>query len=150
MATDTSSFVATHLIEGLSHVMPEDQQAKLAPYAERAARAGSNKTAEWHRAYKCAKWAEQIVSLPAHNHLVAESKKALEAIKEIEETVGSEIGDLLELPLGISVSPEFEAEITWVYEAVHVAEKVANKVGWDAVPWEQLVEDVLSVTDPTG
>jgi hypothetical protein len=146
VATDTSSFMITHLVQGLSHVMPEAEQAKLGPYSERAAHAGSDKTAEWHRAYKCAKWAEQIVSVPAHHHLVAEIERALEAVKEVEETIGGELGDVLEVPLRIAVSPKFEAEITWVYEAVHVAEKVANKVGWEAVPWEQLLDEVLQIS----
>jgi hypothetical protein len=150
MAEDRSSFIISHLISGLSHVMAEDEQTKLAPYERQAAEAGSEPTAEWHRAYKCAKWAESTVSLPAHHHLVAEAAKAIEVVTRVEKTVGAEIGDLLEVPFaaGFSVSPRFEAEITWVYEAVHVAEKVAAKVGWDHVPWQQLLVDVLSV--PTG
>ena len=125
--------------------MPEEERAKLKPYADRAAHAGSGNAAEWHRAYRCAKWAEEVVSVPENNHLVGEAHRALEAVKEIEQSIGAELGNVIELPFGWSVSPEFELEIAWVYEAVHVAEKVAAKVGWDQVPWQGLVEDLLRI-----
>jgi hypothetical protein len=144
MSDDNSSLIISQLIKGLSDGMPEEERAKLAPYEARGAEAGSDKAAEWHRAYKCAKWAEQTVSIPAHHHLLAEAEKAVEVVKEVEKTIGGELGDVLEIPIGWAVSPRYEAEITWVYEAVHVAWHVAEKNGWDAVPWQALLDDVLS------
>ena len=149
------------LLKGLSDAMPAEQRAKVEPYEARASRAGADPGLEWQRAYKCAKWAEQIVSLPDHNHLLGEASRAIEAVREMEKTIGAELADLIELPFasregamlsmslgggrGYPVSPRFEAEIEWVFEAVHVAEKVAGKVGWDAVPWQALVDDMLAV-----
>lgn len=162
MAEDRSSSIISALISGLSHVMPEGEQAKLAAYAPKAAEAGSEKTAEWVRAVKCARWAEQIVSIPEHNHLAVEARRVIEAIRELEKTFGAELAHLMEVPFssgagaslsaslggqsGYPVSPRFEAEIEWVYEAVHVAEKVAAKAGWEAVPWEELLTDMLNVS----
>jgi hypothetical protein len=145
MPGDSSSFMIMHFLSGLEHAMPEEQRAALTPYSERAAHAGADKTSEWHRAYRCAKWAEKIVSVPENNHLVGEAHRALEAVKEIEQSIGAELGNMIELPFGWSVSPEFELEVAWVYEAVHVAENVAAKVGWENVPWQELVEDLLRI-----
>ncbi|MHB8463544.1 MAG: hypothetical protein ACYDH6_16390 [Acidimicrobiales bacterium] len=143
MSGDESSSMISGFLTGLRHAMPPEEQAKLDPYDRQAAVAGSDKTAEWHRAYKCAKWAVQIVALPQHHQLLAEVQKAVEIVREVEKTVGGEIGNL-----SSSVSPRFEAEITWVYEAVRVAARVAGKTGWDAVPWQDLVTDMLSVEHP--
>jgi hypothetical protein len=156
-----ASFVLTHLIDGLKAALPESERPKLAVYEEAAKRAGANETAEWHRAFTCAQWATQVVGLPAHSHLRRGADKAIEAVKQVAQTIGAEIGDAASasgltdlvvslnanrgaLPDRVSVSPKMEAEITWVYEAVHVAEDVAHEIGWDAVPWPQLLDDVLN------
>ena len=161
MTDDRSSFVITSFLQRLADVMPEEERAKVAPYERRAAVAGSEQKAEWQRAYKCAKWAERIVALPAHRHLAAEAERAIEALKEIEKTLGAELPDLNDVPFssgpgatlslalgggkGYPVSARLEAEIEWSFEAVHVAEKVAAQVGWGKVPWEALVEEMLAI-----
>jgi hypothetical protein len=144
-ASDTSSFMVSTLIESLRNSLPESELAKLAPYERQAIQAGSDPTAEWHRAFACARWTEEIVALPAHHQLGSEARKAVQIVKEVADTAGWEMINLGRLPRGIGVSPRFEAELTWVTEAVHVAERVAANVGWQAVPWEKLVQDVLNV-----
>lgn len=147
MADDNASFMITHLLTGLGHAMPADQQANLVPYQEQAAVAGSDPTVEWHRAFLCARWAKDTVDTPEHGHLRGEATKALEVVKEIEKTIGGELTDLIQLKtMTVSVSPKFEVELTWVYEAVHVAANVADEAGWDAVPWAALVSDMLSTS----
>jgi hypothetical protein len=148
--SDPGSFMISSLIKQLRKKLPESERAKLAPYYDRAYQAGSDPTAEWHRAYRCAQWAEQIVSQPTHHHLTAEAERALEVVREVKKTIGSELLDLELLPLGQSVSPRFQAELTWVEEAARVAEKVAAKSGWEAVPWEQLLQDMLKIGPATG
>jgi hypothetical protein len=144
-ASDTSSFMVSTLIESLRDSLPESELAKLAPYERQAIQAGPDPTAEWHRAFACARWTKEIVALPAHHQLESEAHKAVQIVKEVADTAGWEMINLGRLPLGIGVSPRFEAELTWVTEAVHVAERVAAKVGWPSVPWEQLLQDVLNV-----
>lgn len=139
------SFVVTHVIGALRDAMPEEEAAKLAPYEERASVAGSGDAAEWHRAYRCAQWAAEIVARPAHTHLAGELRKALEVVKQVEEVVGGQVSNFFEIPYGQALSPRLETEITWVYEAVHVASRVADKVGWDEVGWPALLEDLLAV-----
>ena len=148
---DQPSFIVTHLIDGLRDALPEAEQARLAPYAARAATAGSDETAEWHRAYRCARWAADVVATPAHSGLTGELRRVLEVVKEVEETVGGQISNFFEIPYRQALSPRLEAELTWVYEALHIAEKVAARVGWDQVDWEQLLDDLLAIpTDGTG
>jgi hypothetical protein len=142
---DQPSFIITHLIDGLRDVLPEPEQAKLGPYQARAATAGADETAEWHRAYRCARWAADVVSTPAHTGLAGELRRVLEVVKQVEETVGGQISNFFELPYRQALSPKMEAELTWIYEAVHVAEKVAGKVGWDAVGWQGLLDEVLAI-----
>ena len=88
----------------------------------------------------------------------------MEAVKQVAQTLGAEIADASNatgftdlvvylnvnrgaLPDHVSVSPKLEAEITWVYEAVHVAADVAKEIGWDEVPWQQLLDDVIHASD---
>jgi hypothetical protein len=153
--------MTVHLLKGLSDAMPPDRRAALDPYQARAATAGDDPGLEWQRAYRCAKWADRVVALPAHHHLVADARRAVEAVREVEKTIGAELADLIERPFasgeganlslswgggkGYPVSPRLELEIEWVFEAVHIAEKVAAKAGWDAVPWPDLVEEMLAV-----
>jgi hypothetical protein len=149
---DQPSFIITHLIEGLREVLPEADRPRLAPYEARAATAGSDETAEWHRAYRCARWAADVVAAPAHSGLTGELRKALQVVKQVEETVGGQISNFFELPYRQALSPKMEAELTWIYEAVHVAENVASKVGWAQVGWEGLLDEVLAipVAPPSG
>jgi hypothetical protein len=145
-ASDASSFMISTLIESLHDRLPESELPKLVPYERQATQVGSDPIAERHRAFACARWTERIVALPAHRHLGAEARKAVQIVKEVADTAGWEMINLERLPRGIGVSPRFEAELTWVTEAVHVAEQVAAKVGWPAVPWEELLQEVLKVS----
>ena len=140
-----SSVIVSSAIKALHEVLPSAETPKLVAFHEQALTAGADPKAEWHRAYACARWADQIVALPAHHHLGADAARALEIVREVGVTIGAEIRDIEYLPFGRSVSPQFQTELAWVYEAVHVAEKAAEKSGWDAVPWEQLLHNMLDI-----
>jgi hypothetical protein len=142
---DRASVVILTAITALHEKVPPSETAKLVGYQQQALIAGSDPTAEWHRAYACARWADQIVAMPTHHHLAADAARALEIVRELGVTFGAEVRDLEYLPFGKAVSPHFQIELTWVYEAVHVAAKVAEKIGWDALGWEQLVQSMLDI-----
>ncbi len=144
----TSSFMITTLIDRLSEMLPTEEGQRLGPYQRRAAHAGSDHAAEWHRAYRCARWAVRVASQDAHSHLQAEAKAAFEIVREIEKAVGSEILDLESIPVGHAVSPRFEVELAWVEEAARVAEGAAAKSGWGSVPWEDLLRELLDDQKP--
>jgi hypothetical protein len=137
------SQVITTLLDELAKHLPPDE---LVDYRQRAATAATSSGAEWRRALACAKWATNVASLPAHSGFAAEAKKAWEIVKQVEKTIGGELTDLLQVPANFyQVSPSFEAEITWVYEALHVAERVAGDSSWDAVPWRDLLDRVIAI-----
>jgi hypothetical protein len=142
---DGSSVIISTAIGAFREHLPTSEISKLASYQAKADLAGADPAAEWHRAYACARWADQIVAIPEHSHLAAHAKEALEIVREVGVTLGAELRDFGYLPLGKAVSPRFQTELAWVYEAVHVAQKVAEKNGWDAVPWEPLLEEMLAI-----
>ena len=150
-AAEASSFVLDHLLAALGDAMPAGQREKLAPYGARAAHAGTDPAAERRRALRCAEWADEIVAIPAHSHLAKLARRAREVVRELGRTASSEIADAQLLVYWrdhAAVSPEVAAEATWVAEAIHVAKAVADQVGWEEVPWESLIEDLLAVTAP--
>jgi hypothetical protein len=129
----------------LNKVLPASERQRLSDYEQEATTAGSDRASEWHRALRCARWAEQVVSAPEHNHLVTAAERALEVTEEVAETIGWEAIDLTRIPFGRGVSPRWEAELRWVEEAVDVARQVGEKSGWEKVPWEQLVQELLEI-----
>jgi len=143
--TARPSFMLSHLIDGLGEALPESERSDLAAYEERAAKTTSSKTAEWKRAFRCAKWSEEIIGLPTHRHLAADAERSLEAIRLVEGTAATALGQLVPSPW--HVSNEFAVEITWVYGALRIAERAAATVGWASVPWRRLLDDLISIRD---
>lgn len=143
------SFVAMHLIDGLRKSLPEDRLQGLVPYEQRAASLGSDPSDERRRAYECAKWAAAMVADPSRPGVVRFAEKALEAVKEALKAVDAELGAELDRIVAVVFrmpevdgSPDDAPELAWVVEAVTVAQKVAATDGWDAVPWERLLDTV--------
>lgn len=147
MPGDDASQVVTTLLVELSKLLPDSERAKLDSYSDRAAAARDTGRAEWLRAYACAKWATDAATLPSDSSPVGSLKKALEVVREVGKSISGELTDLFEIPMGWAVSPSFELEMTWVFEAIHVASEVAEKIGWPQVPWEDMVQAVLRVPD---
>lgn len=52
------------------------------------------------------------------------------------------------LAVADGVGPAHDVEIQWVDAAVAVAVAEAERVGWDDVPWEDLVRSVLQPAPP--
>ena len=143
---DDSSFVITHLLDGLAQAIPDAERARLAAYRTRAQQAGSDRSAEWHRAFRVARWATDMAAVPARSAVGRFLRQAAEVVKQVEELIGSEVTNAVDLALlGPSVPVAVEAEIAWVHEAVELARAVAEKEGWDAVSWAGLVEELLAM-----
>jgi len=142
--TSGKSVMIATLIDRLNRALPAAERPRLDPYREQASGAGSQPTAEWHRAYRCARWAVQVASQSADTRLRADARRAFEVVREVKASVGAEILDLERLPAGHAVSPRFEVELAWVEEAAQVAEHAAARDGWTSVPWEPLLRDLLA------
>ena len=139
----TSSFMITTLIGRLNESLPSTEHEKLHVYQRLAAGAGSGHAAEWHRAYRCARWAVRVASQDEDRHLRSDAKAAFEIVREIEKALGAQVLDLESIPAGHVVSPRFEVELAWVEEAARVAARAAEKNGWSSVPWEDLLRELV-------
>jgi hypothetical protein len=140
-----ASVVVSAAIKAFQETLPAETTPALVELHEQALVAGADPRAEWHRAYACARWAEKLVAMPTHRHLAVHARRAVEVVREIGITFGAELRDLENVPFGRSVSPRFETELAWVYEAVHVANAVAEKSSWDDVPWQDLLREMLAI-----
>lgn len=156
MAHETStgsSPIIEGLMNGLREVLPKDEQPVLAAYAERA---GSTKPhGDLHRAWHCLHWAIEVTELPKHSHLSGAGVRLKETYKAWQDVVlGAEFGSDVKLGTGNpsqeikgdqKIGPGEDIELLWVGEAVAVAKSAAERSGWDAVPWEKLLQEVLEI-----
>ena len=156
MAHETStgsSPIVEGLMNGLREILPDDEQPKLAAYA---ARAGDAKPrGDFHRAWHCLHWAIQVAEQPTHSHLSGVAVHLKETYKAWQDVVfGTEFGSDVKMGTGNpsqeikgdqKIGPGEDIELLWVGEAVSVAKGAAEKSGWDTVPWESLMDEVLEI-----
>jgi hypothetical protein len=156
MAHETStgsSPIIRGLMNGLREVLPEEKRARLAAYIERAE--ATRPRGDFHRAWHCLHWAIQVTEQPAHSHLTDVSVRLKESYKAWQDVVlGTEFGSDVKMGTGNpsqeikgdqKIGPGEDIELLWVGEAVSVAKSAAEKSGWDAVPWEKLLQEVLEI-----
>jgi hypothetical protein len=137
----------------LRAAMPEPERQKLEQYWAQADDATPK--GDFHRARRCLHWAIAVAEMPEHSHLAHVSAHIKETYKAWQDIVlGTEFGTRVEHGKGPEghdiagdqrIGPGEDIELLWVGEAVSVAKAAAEKSGWDKVPWEQLVRDVLSI-----
>jgi hypothetical protein len=156
MAHETStgsSPIVLGLMNGLREVLPADEQAKLATYSERAGEAKPR--GDFHRARHCLHWAIEVSEQPKHSHLSGVGTRLKETYKAWQDIVlGAEFGSDVKMGTGNpsqeikgdqKIGPGEDIELLWVGEAVSVAKDAAEKSGWDSVPWEDLMQQVLEI-----
>jgi hypothetical protein len=152
--TTGSSPVTKTLMLDLRAAMPEDERPKLEQFWAQADAATPD--GDFHRARRCLHWAIAVAEMPQHSHLAHLSTHLKETYKAWQDIVfGSEFGTRVkrgtgpeghDIKGGQKIGPGEDIELLWVGEAVSVAKAAAEKSGWNDVPWEQLVKDVLSIT----
>src|SRR5580692_11470877 len=156
MAHETStgsSPVVTGLLNGLREILPKDEQPTLAAFAEQAE--GSEPRGDLHRAWHCLHWAIEVSEQPKHSHLSGVGIRLKETYKAWQDIVlGTEFGSEVKAGKGNpsqeikddqKIGPGEDIELLWVGEAVSVAQSAAEKSGWNDVPWEGLVQEVLRI-----
>lgn len=157
MAHETStgsSPIVKGLMNNLEEVLPEDQRAKLEAYSVQAESATPK--GDLHRARYCLHWAIKVAESPEHSHLSGLATRLKETHKAWKDIwLGAEFGSQVEIGRGVAghdikgdakTGPGEDIELLWVEEATDVAKSAAEKSGWDSVPWEQLVQEVLKIT----
>jgi hypothetical protein len=135
--------IISYFVREIGSSLPAPEKAKLGTYA--AAVTNTTHHGDFRRAWHCAEWAVQMAerSSDSHSgHLV----KHLEEIRKLQKDTifGAEFG----IATVDGVGPGEDAEIQWVDDAVAVAKSEGNRVGWDSVPWEDLLKEMLAVVAP--
>jgi hypothetical protein len=140
-------------MNNLEAILPEDQRAKLATYSQQAEE--SSPKGDFHRARYCLHWAIKLAESPEHSHLSGLATRLKETHKAWQDIwLGAEFGYQVErgrsgpghdIKGDQKIGPGEDIELLWVEEATDVAKAAAEKSGWDAVPWEELVQEVLKV-----
>jgi hypothetical protein len=156
MAHETStgsSPIIAGLLNGLREILPKNEQPKLAAYAEQAGNAKPR--GDLHRAWHCLHWAIKVTEQPKHSHLTGVAVRLKETYRAWQDVVlGSEFGSDVKLGTGNpaqeikgdqKIGPGEDIELLWVGEAIAVAKSAAEKSGWDSVPWQGLVQELLEM-----
>ena len=132
--------IIEYLVEQLDLVLPEADKARLAGYADAVAR--STHHGDLHRAWRCAGWAVDLAERSAHSHL-GEVTHALKEKHKLwkDSWFGAEFG----IMKADGVGPGRDIEIQWVDDAAAIAASVGRESGWDSVPWEALLTELLAV-----
>jgi hypothetical protein len=156
MAHETStgsSPIVKGLMNNLREILPSDQQSRLGGYTQRAEAASPK--GDFHRARYCLHWAIKTAESADHPHLsglAIRLKETHEAWKDI--WLGMEFGSEVETGKGQAsqeikgdqkIGPGEDVELLWVEEATDAAKEAAEQSGWDAVPWEELLQKVLEI-----
>ncbi len=140
-------------MNNLRQILPEDQLQTLEGYSQQAE--ASTPKGDFHRARLCLHWAIKVAESPEHSYLsgiAIRLKETHEAWKDV--WLGAEFGSEVEIGKGNpsqeikgdqKIGPGEDIELLWVEEATDVAKSAADKSGWENVPWEELVEDVLRI-----
>ena len=127
-----------YIDDSLENVLPDDEYQKLTSHDAEMAKTTSR--GDFHRCFRCAEWAVELASQSEHSHLkhlVTELKVVVHEIRDTDWAV--EFGIFTP---GRTVT---DVELTWVDDAVKVAQAAAQKSGWGSVPWERLLEELIAI-----
>jgi hypothetical protein len=141
----TPSPIISYFARELEPSLPAADKEKLARYSDAIAKTTHH--GDFRRAWHCAEWAIRMAereSTSHHDHLV----KHLKELRKLEKdsVLGAEFGLMKD---GGMFAPGEDAEIQWVDDTVAVAKAEAERSGWDAVPWEELLKELLAIA-PSG
>lgn len=137
-ATETPSPMLRYLVDSLEKVLPDEQYRKLTAHDAEIARTTSR--GDFHRCFRCAEWAVSLADTSEHSHLHHFVHELRAVVHEIGET-----GWAVEFGIWTPGRVVTDVELTWVDDAVKVAQAAAETSGWDAVPWERLLEELIAI-----
>jgi hypothetical protein len=140
-------------MNNLREILPEDQRRRLDRYTEEAA--ATSPKGDFHRARHCLHWAVATAERPEHSHIAHVAIRLKETHKAWQDVwLGTEFGTEIEIGRGQAsqevrgdqkIGPSEDIELLWVQEATDVAQSAAERSGWDSVPWEELLCEVLQI-----
>jgi hypothetical protein len=142
--SDTTSVVLHAFVDEIKDVFPAEQSAKVRPHLS-----DISKCTERHdhrRSHRCAVWAIDLVKAQKAPH--PEWEKIKEEHKFWDDAwAGVEwfASPVIPEPALMEISPMHAIRTEWAQETVDVALRVANVSGWDAVPWEELLIELIGM-----
>lgn len=142
-----SSPILAYLEESLAEALPAEEQSKLAEFHDDIATATSAGDAK--RARHCAHWALQNAGDPNDFGIHKGADELRAAYKLLKDSLfGVEFG--LETDLGStgwdSTGVGYDVQIQWVNNSVDVAKALAEETGWQEVPWQSLIRELLAIS----
>ena len=127
-----------YLDDALQAVLPDDEYAKLTKFDEAIAR--TTDRGDFHRCLHCARWAVSLADRPGNSRADGFADGLRKVVDELRDTSYA-----VEFGLFTPGRTVTDVELAWVDRAVKTAEAVAGTAGWDAVPWERLVEELVAM-----
>jgi hypothetical protein len=148
-----SSPIVKGLLNNLREILPDEERGKLNGYTQRAE--ATKPHGDLRRARYCLHWAIEMAERPEHSHLARMAVRMKETHKEWQDIwLGAWFGSEVEIGRGQpshevkgdqKIGPGEDIELLWVEEATDVAKTIAEKSGWDSVPWEELLQKVIEI-----
>jgi hypothetical protein len=141
--SESPSPIITYFVQEIEPSLPENEKAKLAAYEGQVTLTTHH--GDFRRAWHAADWAIRLAEASSgsrHSHLVKGLKETHLLWKDT--IFGAEFG----VKVVDKVGPGQDAEIQWVDDAVTVAKDEADRSGWESVPWEDLLKEMLAVAPP--
>lgn len=127
-----------HLDDVLQSVLPDDEYAKLTRLDEAVAR--TTDRGDFHRCLHCARWAVAL----AERHDDESARRLADGLRKVVDEL-RDTSYAIEFGLFTPGRTVTDVELAWVDRAISTAEKVAATSGWDAVHWEQLIEELVAM-----
>ena len=124
--------------DSLEKVLPDNEYQKLT--AHDAEMAQTTSRGDFHRCFRCAEWAVDLATHEEHSHLQHLVAKLKVVVHEIHDTDWA-----VEFGIFTPGRTVTDVELTWVDDALTVAQTLAQKSGWGAVPWEGLLEELIAI-----
>ncbi len=141
---ESPSPLITVFVRAVSEQFPPEQQQRLAVH--RAAIDRTTDREDGRRALRCAHWAIEIAG--DHELPHPEWRRIKEAHELWKETwLGAEFALMFEG--GGRPAPLEDVGTEWVEGAIETARVVGENLGWDHVPWEELLVELVAMEPDT-
>ncbi|MGO8861652.1 MAG: hypothetical protein ACLQRH_12925 [Acidimicrobiales bacterium] len=136
--------IISYFVKEIERDLPAEEKEKLARYSDAIAKTTHH--GDFRRAWHCAEWAIRMAEGPSSSHL-GHIVKDLKELRKLEKdsVFGADFGLRKD---GGMFAPGEDAELQWVDDTVAVARARAERSGWEAVPWEDLLAELLAIAPP--
>lgn len=125
--------------DALRDVLPDTEYAKLTTYDAQVATTTSR--GDFHRCLRCAQWAVELAERPGHGVVIHLAESVRAAARRVHDAAHA-LRFAMIVPGAGAVT---DVELSWVDAAVSAARAVAEHDGWDAVDWEALFAELVSM-----